>query len=324
MQQQPEVRKKQTEGISNNLEAFTTKMTRSSSKNQEVPVSCDFLNRDRTREQRRIPHCKPCNGRSSRKCHSQTQTIPSKKASAGNCLPMPSLPGRKRLPAVPDASVRSGAAHMSDISKAKTGGMWGSAPPEPYSAALPGSTPQVDQQRNVQTIGNIDNSVGTAVHIQIPAPRIAHGEQSSLVGRMYQRIGMARDGQRPVYRNIARMGSANDDPTLPEIRPLGPCQLVVVKHPAVKSEITSIARRWAQYHVFGKNKSNNTYKRSNNRTSIINMIYHIKHLLTAQIHALQSNNSFLYISNKYIKHQCNFTSQIRKNGILAIRNTTNH
>lgn len=89
MQQQPEVRKKQTEGISNNLEAFTTKMTRSSSKNQEVPVSCDFLNRDRTREQRRIPHCKPCNGRSSRKCHSQTQTIPSKKASAGNCLPMP-------------------------------------------------------------------------------------------------------------------------------------------------------------------------------------------------------------------------------------------
>ena len=105
MQQQPEVRKKQTEGISNNLEAFTTKMTRSSSKNQEVPVSCDFLNRDRTREQRRIPHCKPCNGRSSRKCHSQTQTIPSKKASAGNCLPMPSLPNRKRLPTVTDASV---------------------------------------------------------------------------------------------------------------------------------------------------------------------------------------------------------------------------
>lgn len=105
MQQQPEVRKKQTEGISNNLEAFTTKMTRHSSKNQKVPISCDFLNRDRTREQRRIPHCKPCNGRSSRKCHSQTQTIPSKKASAGNCLPMPSLPGRKRLPTVTDASV---------------------------------------------------------------------------------------------------------------------------------------------------------------------------------------------------------------------------
>lgn len=133
-------------------------------------------------------------------------------------------------------------------------------------------------------------------------------ESASLPSRMHQCIGMARDGQRPVYRNIARMGSANDDLALLETHPHGPCQLVVVEHPAVKSEITSIARRWAQYHVFGKNKSNNTCKRSNNRTSIINMIYHIKHLLTAQIHALQSNNLFLYISNKYIKCQCNFTN----------------
>ena len=37
-------------------------------------------------------------------------------------------------------------------------------------------------------------------------------------------------------------------------------------------------------------------------------IYHIKHLLTAQIHALQSNNLFPFISNKYIKYQCNFTN----------------
>lgn len=64
---------------------------------------------------------------------------------------------------------------------------------------------------------------------------------------MHQRVGMARDGQRPVYRNIARMGSANDDPSLLETRPLDPCQLVVVERPTVKSEITSIARWWAQY-----------------------------------------------------------------------------
>ncbi|WP_295888262.1 hypothetical protein [uncultured Alistipes sp.] len=64
---------------------------------------------------------------------------------------------------------------------------------------------------------------------------------------MHQCIGMARDGQRPVYRNIARMGSANDDPSLQETRPLDPCQLVVVERPTVKSEITSIARWWAQY-----------------------------------------------------------------------------
>lgn len=38
------------------------------------------------------------------------------------------------------------------------------------------------------------------------------------------------------------------------------------------------------------------------------MIYHIKHLLTAQIRALQSNNLFPFISNKYIKYQCNFTN----------------
>ena len=179
---------------------------------------------------------------STRKCHSQTQTIPSKKASAGNCLPMLSLPSRKRLPTVTDASAcRHG--------------------PRRSASRLPEYRPDGIRQRQ-----------------SYPA----------------------------------------------ETHPLDPCQLVVVEHPAVKSEITSIVRWWAQYQVFNKYKSNNTYKRSNNRTVIINMIYRIKHLLTVQIHALQSSNSFIYISNKYIKQQCNFTSQIRKNDIFAIQNTTNH
>lgn len=41
------------------------------------------------------------------------------------------------------------------------------------------------------------------------------------------------------------------------------------------------------------------------------MIYHIKHLLTAQIRALQSNNLFPFISNKYIKYQFNVILRTR-------------
>ncbi|WP_302379877.1 hypothetical protein, partial [uncultured Alistipes sp.] len=49
-QQPPEFQERERKGISNNLAAFMTKATRSPAKNQEIPVSCGFLNRDRTRE----------------------------------------------------------------------------------------------------------------------------------------------------------------------------------------------------------------------------------------------------------------------------------